>query len=94
MVSCWHVYIVRCADNSFYTGITTDVEKRLLEHNGDTKRGARYTRARRPVYLAYAEPVPDRSSALKREYVLRRLARAEKERLISHYQTTNCEFST
>ena len=77
-------YLLRCADGSFYAGVCTDPARRLLEHNASPK-GARYTRARRPVAFAYQEPCPDRSSAQKREYALRRLSRAEKERLSAQW---------
>ncbi len=74
------VYILVCADGTLYTGWTTDVERRLEEHNAG--RGARYTRGRRPVELAYYEEVADRSTALRREAALRRLRRSEKLALI------------
>lgn len=77
----YYVYILRCADGTLYTGIATDVKKRLVEHN-TSKKGARYTKARRPVSLAYSESQPDRSSALKREIGVKRLTRHEKLRLI------------
>ena len=73
----WTVYILACADGSLYTGITTDLDRRLAEHNS-ARGGARYTRARRPVRLIHAETVPDRSAALKREAAIRRLPRAAK----------------
>lgn len=76
----WQVYLLRCADGTFYTGITTDLARRLGEHNGGAA-GARYTRARRPVVLAWSEPAADRAAASRREYVVRRLPRAAKERL-------------
>ncbi len=76
----WFVYLLRCADGSFYTGITTDLARRLREHN-HSPRGARYTRARRPVSLAYAEPCADRAAACRREHQLRRLSRAAKQAL-------------
>ena len=79
----WHVYIVRCADGTFYTGIARDVDKRLAEHNGKGKLGARYTRARRPVKLVYREAVADRSAAGKREYAIKRLRRSEKLALVA-----------
>ena len=63
----WWVYIIKCSDESFYTGITTNLERRILEHN-DSKKGAKYTRNRRPVNLIYSESHPDRSTASKREY--------------------------
>ena len=78
----WFVYILRCRDNTFYTGITTDLSRRLAEHNGG-KRGARYTMARRPVTMVYAEPAPSRSAAARREYQLRRLSAAAKRSLIA-----------
>lgn len=76
----WFVYLLRCADGSFYAGITTDLARRLDEHNNGVA-GAKYTRARRPVTLAWSEPAADRSAASKREYAVRNLPRAEKERL-------------
>ncbi|GLX79109.1 hypothetical protein tinsulaeT_24490 [Thalassotalea insulae] len=78
----WFVYLLRCADNSLYTGITTDVERRLKQHNHCNKTGAKYTRVRRPVALAYLEPATNRSAASQREYQLKQLTKAEKERLV------------
>jgi len=77
---CWFVYMVRCRDNSLYTGITTDLAKRLAQHNSDQE-GARYTRGRRPVRLAYSEQAPSRSAATKREGQLKRLDAAGKNAL-------------
>ena len=74
--SAWFVYIVRCADHTLYTGITTDVERRLAEHNAGA--GARYTRARLPVELIHAEPAADRSAASRREAAIKQLTRAAK----------------
>lgn len=74
------VYLLRCSDGTFYTGVTTDMERRLAEHNTSQK-GAAYTKARRPVQLAYQEPHPDRSSAQQREYVLRKLTHTQKQAL-------------
>lgn len=79
----WRVYIVRCADDTLYTGIAVDVERRVAEHNGAGRLGARYTRARRPVVLVYQEPAADRSEAGKREYEIKRMRRADKARLIA-----------
>lgn len=76
----WHVYLVRCADGTLYTGVTTDLERRLAAHNGG--RGAAYTRARRPVTLVHAEPAADRPSALRREWAIKQLPRAAKEALV------------
>jgi putative endonuclease len=79
--STWFVYIVRCADHSLYTGITTNIERRLAEHNAGI--GARYTRARLPVELIHAEPAADRSAASRREAAIKRLPRTAKLSLIA-----------
>lgn len=76
----WSVYLVRCADGSLYTGISTDVEARVRTHNAG--KGAAYTRSRRPVELAWSEEVPDESTARKREYAVKRLSREGKVALI------------
>ena len=78
-VKSWYVYMVRCADNTLYTGMAKDVAARVEQHN--TGRGAKYTRSRKPVVLVYEEPCADRSSALKREHALKRLSAVEKEQL-------------
>jgi len=75
----WFVYAVRCRDGSIYTGIATDVDRRVREHNAGT--GGAYTRSKRPVQLMFKETYPDRSSALRREAEIKELSRAEKERL-------------
>ncbi|MFT7824644.1 MAG: GIY-YIG nuclease family protein [Sulfurimonas sp.] len=78
----YYVYILECADETLYTGIATDIERRVEEHNGSEK-GAKYTRARRPVTLVYSEVFPDRSSAGRREYEIKKnMNRAQKLRLI------------
>lgn len=77
----WFVYFVRCADRSLYCGITTDVPRRVDEHNSSGK-AAKYTRARRPVMLAWSEKQASRSAALKREWRLKRTQRKSKERLV------------
>lgn len=79
----WQVYILRCADDSLYTGIARDLERRIAEHNADNGLGASYTRSRRPVMLVYAEPAADRSSASKREYEIKQLSREQKLALIA-----------
>ena len=79
--SAWTVYILRCADGSLYTGITRDIARRVGEHNSNGVRAARYTRARRPVTLVYREPAATRSAASKREYRIKRMTRADKQRL-------------
>lgn len=78
----YFVYILECADGTLYTGITNDVNKRLAAHNGDTT-GAKYTRSRRPVKLAYTEKKKNRSTASKREAAIKKLTREEKLKLIT-----------
>ena len=76
--AAWCVYMLRCADGSLYTGITTDIVRRTAEHNGDGPLGARYTRSRRPVHLVYAEPAASRAEATRREAAIKQLDRARK----------------
>ena len=83
--SRWSVYIVRCADGTLYTGTTTDVERRLTQHNAGT--ASRYTRSRLPVALVYHIRVADQSTALKREAAIKKLSRPEKEALIARKQS-------
>ncbi len=78
----YFVYIVRCKDNSLYCGQTKDIEKRVKEHNSSTVKGAKYTKARRPVILVYVEQYPSLSLALKRECMIKKLTKKEKEVLI------------
>ena len=82
MTQTWNVYIVRCADGSLYTGIATDVARRVEEHNANNLLAARYTRTRRPVVLVYREAAATRSAAGKREYELKQMSREEKEVLM------------
>ena len=76
----WFVYMLRCADDSLYTGITTDVSHRCDQHNAGT--ASRYTRSRLPIRLVYEEVLTTRSLALKREAAMKTLSRMEKESLI------------
>lgn len=85
-MSTWFVYYVRCNDNSLYAGITTDLNRRVFEHNTCNKKGAKYTRARRPVTLAYYEPQSDKSSASQREYQLKKLQKKQKEALVKTFK--------
>ena len=78
----WHLYVLRCGDGSLYTGITTDVDKRLEAHK--TGKGAKYTRGRGPLELVYREACGDHSAALKRELEIKRLSREEKLKLIQN----------
>jgi putative endonuclease len=79
----WTIYILRCADDTLYTGITTDIDRRLQEHNQQDGAAARYTRSRQPVTLAYTEASENRSQASRREAQIKKLSRAEKLSLIS-----------
>ncbi len=74
----WFVYLMRCADDTLYCGITTHVERRLHEHNGLKKGGAKYTQARRPVQLCTYAPAPTRSEAAKLEARIRKLPKMQK----------------
>ena len=76
-----YVYILRCNDGSLYTGYTTDLTRRVWEHNHNNK-GAKYTRSRRPVVLVHSESYSSRSDAMKREYAIKQLSRADKLKLI------------
>tara|TARA_B100001248_G_scaffold258170_1_gene241860 strand:- start:541 stop:798 length:258 start_codon:yes stop_codon:yes gene_type:complete len=78
----YYVYIVECADGTFYTGITTDIERRLLEHNFSFK-SAKYTRSRRPVRLVYSAEAGTRSDASKEEHRIKKLTRSKKLEMIS-----------
>lgn len=81
----WYVYMVRCRDNSLYTGSTNDLSRRIQVHNSG--KGAKYTKSRLPVTLVYREEYPDKSTALKRECEIKRLTKAKKEQLAAE---TNC----
>ena len=80
-----YVYILRCADGTLYTGWTTDPERRTAAHNAG--KGAKYTKARRPVELVYLEEYDDRIEAQRREYEIKQFSRAEKEELIGGQNT-------
>jgi putative endonuclease len=80
--SSWFVYLLRCSDNSIYTGITINLKQRLHEHNHNEK-GAKYTRGRRPVKLVYQEQHTSRSKASQREYQIKQMKKLEKEQLIN-----------
>lgn len=73
------VYIVKCSDDTYYTGYTTDIEQRIQTHNAG--KGAKYTKSRRPVSLVYQEAFATKSEALQREYAIKQLSRKEKELL-------------
>lgn len=75
-------YILRCADNALYCGITTDLERRAQEHNSDPRKGAKSLRGKKPVVLVYSEEHPDLQSALKREREVKKWTKQKKERLV------------
>ena len=77
----WYTYIVQCADGTYYTGITTELLRRLNEHN-NTSRGAKYTKTRRPVELVFYSEYPSRSEAQREEWRIKKLSRVEKGLLI------------
>ncbi|MGB0206130.1 MAG: GIY-YIG nuclease family protein [Neptuniibacter sp.] len=77
-MSDWFVYLLRCSDDSLYTGVTTNIDRRLRQHNGELVGGAKYTRLRRPVMLVWKEIHKDRSSAAKKEWQIKQLRRSEK----------------
>lgn len=77
-----YVYIVKCSDNTFYTGWTNNLEKRIKAHSNGT--GAKYTKGRGPVKLVYFEEFKDKKEAMRREYAVKRYSRKEKEMLINN----------
>ena len=78
------IYVVRCRDNSLYTGYTNDLDRRIKQHNAG--KGAKYTRARGPVTLVYTKPYPTKSDALKAEAQFKKLSKRAKEKIIDAYQ--------
>ena len=80
--SSWFLYVLQCSDGTYYTGVTTDTERRLNEHN-TSKCGAKYTRTRRPVKIVYLSEYDSRSSAQKAEYKFKQLTRNQKESIIN-----------
>lgn len=81
----WFLYVVRCNDDTLYTGVTTDIDRRLHEHNCSIK-GAKYTRARRPVNLVYYVKYPNRSAALKAEHLFKKKKRIQKDAIITGFK--------
>ena len=86
--------MIRCSDNSLYTGITTDINRRFLQHSEG--KGAKYFRGRIPLQVVYHEGNHSRCSAAGKEYFIKSMSRAEKERMVTSYQATgepmNCNF--
>ena len=81
-LSPWYVYMLECADGSLYTGVATDIERRLRQHNGELVGGARYTSGRRPVQLVWSEGSVDRASAQSRETQIKSWQRSDKLKLL------------
>ena len=86
-VKKWYVYILRLADDTLYTGITTDPERRLHEHN-HTPRGSKYVRSRRPAVIVYLENGHTKASASVREYAIKQLPKVKKEALVCEYENS------
>lgn len=85
----WHLYILRTRQGTLYTGIATDVARRLLEHAGSSTRGAKYLRSRLPLKLAYQTKIGDQGLALKAERRIKKLPRQEKEHIVT--ASPDCE---
>ena len=79
----WYVYIIRCADDSLYAGVTTDVDRRFAEHRSSGVKAAKYLRGRGPLQLVYTKKVGTRSDALREELRIKRLSKLHKERLLA-----------
>ena len=81
----WYMYVILCFDNTLYCGITTNLEKRLKQHNGIVKGGAKYTRGRRPCKYIYTEKALNRSDASKKEAKFKKLSRKNKLKYINYF---------
>ena len=82
----WLIYILKCRDGSLYCGITNNIEKRLKQHSGEIKGGAKYTRSHWPCKLVYKEKSTSRSEALQREVIIKKMSKVEKRTLISSFK--------
>ena len=81
-MSGWLVYLLECRDGSLYCGITTNIERRLRQHNGELRGGAKYTQSRLPCRVVYTETSPSRSTAARREASIKKMSRGEKQALL------------
>lgn len=81
-ITLWYVYMIRCCDKSLYTGITTDISRRLAEHNAQGKKAAKYLRGKQPLELVFQLSVANKSIALQTEYKIKQLTKSDKETLI------------
>jgi len=88
MTKPWYVYLVECSDGSYYTGVTTDLTRRINEHNYSIKKGAKYTRSRRPVNLKGWYCCHDQSEALREEYKIKKMKRKDKLKLFESKNTS------
>ena len=79
----WTIYILECGDKTLYCGITNNLDNRMRQHRGEIKGGAKYTRSRQPFSVGYTEEVATRSEALKREYVIKKMTKKDKETLLN-----------
>ena len=79
----YYFYVLRCSDNSLYCGVTSNLEKRIKEHNSNSSKGAKYLRAKKPVILAYSETYPDIKTAMNRELQIKKWTKAKKEALVT-----------
>ncbi len=87
----WYIYIVRCGDNSLYTGIAKNLNRRIREHQEQSAKCAKYLRGRTPITLVYQEPTESRSTASKRELEIKKLSKAKKEALIKHNSSSSLD---
>lgn len=78
----WYVYIIRCNDNSLYTGVSIDVKRRFLEHQSQGKKSAKYLRGKAPLTLVFQKQMPNKNEAYQLEYQIKQMSKAEKERLL------------
>lgn len=83
----WYLYIIRCSDNSLYTGITTDVDRRFLEHATKNQKSAKYFNGKKAVSVVFRAPMPDKGSALRAEIAVKKLTKEKKELLICGEQS-------
>ncbi len=83
----WWVYIVKCSDDSYYTGVTTDIDKRLQQHNSDNTRGSRYIRFRRPATLVHSEAMATKSQAFRKEVLIKGWSKQKK---MTYIQKATC----
>ena len=84
MAQSWQVYLIKCADGTLYTGVAADLERRLLQHNGQLAGGPKYTRGRRPVQLLWCAAAANRSEAQAREAAIKKLPRGDKLKLLNY----------